>query len=711
MIQSIPLWWQKLGLQLRLHVLIQGCLIVILVATQFWLSKQFENQVLADAQDQAQEVADGVINGLNTLMVIRTDQGLVISDKEARALFIQKLGATEKIKELRIIRAKQIDTEYPEGLPQEQAVDDMDRSVLASGKIENRMFRSGDKTWLRTVVPFIAKKDFRTINCLHCHRVQEGAILGAASVTVDIHSDIDFINNISSRIWVGQFMLQVILYIAIGLIVRRLAKQLGGDPDYVIDIVKQIAKGNLSQEISTQDGDSTSILVAVKQMQKQRKLAEEQISNLAFYDSLTLLPNRRLFLDRLRQSLVSSTRVEGYGALLFIDLDNFKTLNDNFGHQIGDLLLQQVAQRLVLCVRDSDTVSRLGGDEFVVMLDHLSVDAVEAARQAETVGEKIRDIVNQPFRLDKYVHHSSCSIGVTLFNDQQANVDELLKRADLAMYRAKDAGRNTLSFFDPEMQAVVTTRAALEADLREAIPKGQLLLYYQAQVVDPRRYTGAEVLVRWEHPERGMVAPSEFIPLAEDTGLILEIGLWVLETACNQLAVWATQPKMAHLTVAVNVSAHQFRLANFVELVLTVLEQTGANPHRLKLELTESLLVKDVEDIIAKMTALKHKGVSFSLDDFGTGYSSLSCLKRLPLDQLKIDQSFVRDILTDPNDAAIAKMVIVLAESMGLVVIAEGVELEEQCRFLASQGCHAYQGYLFSRPLPLAAFEALIGRV
>jgi diguanylate cyclase (GGDEF)-like protein len=710
MFNSVSLWWKKLGLQLRLHVLIQGCLIVILVAAQFWIATQFENQVLADTEVRAQEVADGVINGLNTLMILRTNQGHVISDKVARALFIQKLGATEKIKELRIIRATQLDTEYSEGLPQEQAVDDMDRMVLASGKTETKMIRNGDKVWLRTVVPFVAKRNFHTIDCLGCHRVQEGDVLGAASVVIDIQDDRDFIKNMSARMWLGQCLLQIILYLAIGLIVRRLAKQLGGEPDEVIEIVKQIAKGNLSQAITTQAGDSTSILVAVKQMQAQRKQAEDQISNLAFYDPLTQLPNRRLFIDRLKQTLAASTRNERYGALLFIDLDNFKTLNDNFGHQIGDLLLQQVAQRFATCVRDSDTVSRLGGDEFVIMLDNLSADALVAASQTEAVGEKILHTFNLPFQLANYLYHSSCSIGMALFTDHQEGVDELLKRADLAMYRAKDAGRNTMRFFDPEMQAVAESRAALEADLRAAIVKEQFHLYYQTQVVEEGRHTGVEVLVRWIHPDRGMVAPGEFIPLAEATGLILEIGHWVLETACKQLALWALQPELAHLTVAVNVSAYQFRLENFVELVLEVLDQTGANPHRLKLELTESLLVENVEDIIAKMIALKHKGVSFSLDDFGTGYSSLSYLKRLPLDQLKIDQSFVRDILTDSNDAAIAKMVIALAESMGLTVIAEGVELAEQCRFLAKLGCRTYQGYLFSRPLPLTEFEALIRR-
>jgi EAL domain-containing protein (putative c-di-GMP-specific phosphodiesterase class I) len=344
------------------------------------------------------------------------------------------------------------------------------------------------------------------------------------------------------------------------------------------------------------------------------------------------------------------------------------------------------------------------------MLEDLSESARDAATQAETVGEKILARLNQAYQLASHEHRSTPSIGVTLFVGHQGNIDELLKRADMAMYQAKAAGRNTLRFFDPDMQSIVTKRAALEADLHDAVWKDQFLLYYQAQVVGKGLLTGAEALLRWQHPERGMVSPANFIPLAEETGLILPLGHWVLQTACHQLAIWARQPEMAHLSVAVNVSARQFSLPNFVEEVLAIIEHNGTNPQRLKLELTEGLLVDDVEDIIAKMTALKAKGVGFSMDDFGTGYSSLSYLKRLPLDQLKIDQSFVRNILTDPNDAAIAKMVVALAESMGLTVIAEGVEIEAQRDFLAHHGCHAYQGYLFSRPLPLDEFESFAQR-
>ena len=437
----------------------------------------------------------------------------------------------------------------------------------------------------------------------------------------------------------------------------------------------------------------------------ERKRAEERIKELAFFDQLTGLPNRALLLDRMRQAMGANSRSGKYGALLFIDLDNFKILNDTLGHDFGDLLLKEVAQRLSQCVRSEDTVARLGGDEFVVLLASLSGQEQKAAIRAKTVGEKVLSSLNQSYQLAGYEHLNTPSIGVALFAGHQDSTDDVLKRADLAMYEAKAVGRNTLRFFDPEMQIVVNTRAALETDFREAVKKSRFLLHYQAQVDGEGRLTGAEVLLRWAHPERGLISPAEFIPLAENTGLIRPLGDWVLETACRQLAAWAEQPELAHLTIAVNVSALQLHHRDFVDHVLSILDLTGARPQRLKLELTESLLVNNIEEVISKMTALKEAGIGFSLDDFGTGYSSLSYLKRLPLDQLKIDQSFVRDIAVDPNDAAIAKMIIVLGANLGLAVIAEGVETEFQRSFLARQGCQAYQGYLFGRPVPLDEFE------
>ena len=438
-----------------------------------------------------------------------------------------------------------------------------------------------------------------------------------------------------------------------------------------------------------------------------RKSAEDQIHSLAFYDPLTYLPNRRLLMDRLEQALSTSARRQCNCAILFVDLDHFKNLNDTLGHFQGDLMLEQVAKRLLNCVQEGDTVARLGSDEFAVMLEDLSANDIEAATQAKGVSQRIAEALNLPYQLGAAQHHSTSSIGVALFGSgRQERHDVPLKHAELAMFQAKASGRNAVSFFDPQMQLEVTNQAALEADLREAIRSGQFLLYYEAQVVGDGRLTGVEALVRWQHPQRGLMSPADFIPLAEITGLILPLGGWVLDTACKQLALWAAEPELAQLSIAVNISARQFHQKDFVDMVKTALARADANPKRLKLELTESMMVKDVEGIIAKMGALKAIGVSFSLDDFGTGYSSLAYLKRLPMDQLKIDQGFVRNILTETNDAAIAKMVIALADSLGLSVIAEGVEIEAQKSFLARAGCHAYQGYFFSRPLLIAEFEA-----
>jgi len=469
------------------------------------------------------------------------------------------------------------------------------------------------------------------------------------------------------------------------------------------------SKGDFWFEISlTRKIDPTNAeprFIVLSRNVTQRKASEEEINKLAFYDPLTNLPNRRLMVDRLRQALAISSRSGRIGALQFIDLDNFKTLNDTQGHDMGDLLLQQVAKRLTECMRQGDTVARLGGDEFVVMIEELSEVREEAAAQAEMIGEKILATIAKPYRLAGLDYEITPSIGITLYADHEQSTDELLKQADLAMYQAKAAGRNTLRFFDPAMQAVITTRVNLESDIRHGILKGEFELYYQPQINRDNETVGAEVLLRWPHPQRGMVSPLEFIPLAEDTGLILPLGNWVLETACTQLAQWAKDDRFQHLTLAVNVSARQFRQPDFVPYVVDLISYTGVNPKRLKLELTESLLVDDVEETTSKMTALKEHGVGFSLDDFGTGYSSLSYLKRLPLDQLKIDQSFVRDLMTDPNDAAIALAVITLGHSLGLAVIAEGVETQAQRDYLHAQGCDAYQGYLLGRPMPVFDFE------
>jgi diguanylate cyclase (GGDEF)-like protein/PAS domain S-box-containing protein len=434
------------------------------------------------------------------------------------------------------------------------------------------------------------------------------------------------------------------------------------------------------------------------------KADEEKIRSLAFYDTLTGLPNRRLLWERLRQALVSSIRSGSKHALLFVDLDGFKSLNDTLGHHIGDLLLQETARRIQNCVREVDTVARLGGDEFVIVLEDLSQIPEIAAAQARTVGGKILGAIDQPFLLDGRECHTTSSMGITVFGNQNESTNEVLQQADIAMYQAKAAGRNAMFFFAPALQASVDARVALERDLRLAIRENQFSLFYQPQL-DRGLLTGAEALLRWRHPSRGLISPQEFVPLAEETGLIFPLGTWVLETACAQLAHWAERKAGEHLSIAVNVSAREFRQPKFVDGVLAALDRTGANPKKLKIELSENMFGENVEEVIAKMNKLKEHGISFSLEDFGTGYSSMTYLKRLPLDQIKIDRTFVGEILKDPISSAVAQAIISFGKAMGLSVIAEGVETEEQRAFLAKLGCHSFQGFLFSHPLPLGEFN------
>jgi len=441
-----------------------------------------------------------------------------------------------------------------------------------------------------------------------------------------------------------------------------------------------------------------------------RKEAEEQIHSLAFFDALSGLPNRRLFMDRLNSALSLSARSGRFGALLFIDLDKFKTVNDVLGHDLGDLLLVEVAARITSCVRDADTVARLGGDEFVVILVDLDEQQEIASQKTAHVAEKIRACLAMPYQLKGTERHSSSSIGAAVFRGTGESPDVLLRQADIAMYKAKDAGRNAIRFFNPEMQRAVEAHAAIEGELHHAIARGQLRLYYQVQVDSDLRAVGAEALIRWQHPERGLVSPLQFIPIAEESSLIVDIGNWVLETACRQLAEWARAEATRHLTLSVNVSARQFRQPDFVENLGALLRRYRIAPFRLKLELTESVVLNDVEAVAAMMHALKGLGVGLSMDDFGTGYSSLSYLKQLPLDQIKIDQSFVRDITADVNDAVMVKTIIDLARNFRLHVIAEGVETESQFSFLKRNDCMAYQGYLFGHPLPLDAFDVLLNR-
>lgn len=443
----------------------------------------------------------------------------------------------------------------------------------------------------------------------------------------------------------------------------------------------------------------------------QQRRDEEKINRLAFYDPLTNLPNRRLLFDRLSQAIITSSRTDQHGALMFLDLDYFKQLNDTLGHDLGDELLKQVALGLQTCIREGDTVARMGGDEFVLLIEALSLYPNEAASQAEMIANKVLMALGEPYILGDHTYTITPSIGIVVFLNQTETMEELLKKADVAMYQAKAAGRNNARFFDPTMQAAVSVRVELEKSMRQALEAKEFILHYQIQVDGKGKPTGVEALLRWNHSKHGMISPAVFIPLAEETGMILTLGQWVLEAACAQLVEWTKTTERSQWTMAVNVSVFQFSQANFIENIQLALQKTGANPHQLKLELTESMLVKDVDDVIIKMTAIKALGVTFSLDDFGTGYSSLSYLKRLPLDQLKIDQSFVRDLLTDPNDAVIARAIVALGHSLGIKVIAEGVETGEQHKALESMGCDAFQGYYFARPVAAQDLAVTIDKI
>ena len=460
--------------------------------------------------------------------------------------------------------------------------------------------------------------------------------------------------------------------------------------------------------VKNTDGEITHYVAAFSDI-SERKATENQIRNLAFYDSLTHLPNRRLLMDRLKLAMTKGSRSKHFSALLFVDLDNFKTINDTLGHHVGDLLLEQVAQRLGKGVRHADTVARLGGDEFVVMLEELGDTMAAAITQADLIGNKLMTLLREPYLIGNKHCHVTASIGIALFSDHRESTDDVLKRADMSMYQAKASGRNTLRFFDPKVQVAVEANAALEMDMRLAIKQQQFCLYYQVQVRGDGTVMGAEALLRWLHPLKGIILPARFIQQAEQSGLILSIGAWVLDSACSQLALWQNQPHLAHLTLAVNISVRQFRQPDFVDQVIQTLRRTGINPSHLKIELTESLWVDDIDDVITKMTTLKAMGVEFSLDDFGTGYSSLAYLSRMPINQIKIDSSFVNEIETSDNAVTICAAAISLAHSLKMTVVAEGVENQAQLYFLSTvHHCDLLQGYLFGYPMPVAEFEVYV---
>jgi diguanylate cyclase (GGDEF)-like protein len=434
---------------------------------------------------------------------------------------------------------------------------------------------------------------------------------------------------------------------------------------------------------------------------RERQRVEIENEQLAYYDALTDLPNRRLLLDRLHHAILTCRRTMHHGAILFVDLDRFKIVNDTRGHHFGDLLLHQVAHRLKLSVREGDTVARLGGDEFVIVLEDLSEDAAQANEQAEKIGTKILGLLQPPYSLEEHQHYCTGSIGITVFGRSKESVEGLLRQADLAQYRAKAAGGQTIRFFDPEMQAKAVQRAQLDIELRNAIQEKQFIVHYQPQVDSEGYLCGVEALLRWNHPRRGLLLPSDFIFHAEDHGLIEAMGLWIIDTACRQLREWTRNPETSHLTIAINVSYREFRHPEFVDRVLSIIDETNVNPTKLILELTERVAFDFLEETLTKMSALTSHGLSFALDDFGMGFSSLSCIKNLPVSQIKIDRSFVCDILTSQSDAVIASAILSLARNLGLSAVAEGVETEEQFTLLATYGCRIFQGFFFGAPQPI----------
>jgi diguanylate cyclase (GGDEF)-like protein/PAS domain S-box-containing protein len=487
----------------------------------------------------------------------------------------------------------------------------------------------------------------------------------------------------------------------------------GQDVEFELNIKNCTGKKLCNHIRLTAEYDSSHSIVTVMAVGRdisELNIQRQKVNEMAFYDSLTGLPNRRLLIDRLQHALASSARRCQQNALIFIDLDNFKTLNDTLGHDIGDLLLKQAAQRLTACMRQEDTVARMGGDEFVIILENLSEHMQEATFQVEAFNEKILGILGQPYQLNNHHRHITPSIGVVIFSGNQFSIDELMKRADIAMYQAKKSGRNTIRFFDLAMQATVENRSALEESMKDALPQQQFELFYQPQVNGTGTIVGAEVLLRWCHPVHGTILPADFIPIAEETGLIAAIGLQVLKSTCHQLKIWEQEAGKDHLHLSVNISARQFQQIDFVEQIIRIVESTDINPALITLEITESMVLGNISETVRKMQALKEKGIKFAMDDFGTGHSSLSSLKRLPLDQIKIDQNFVHDI-TENNDAAIiVQTIIAMGNNLGMEVIAEGVETTAQKDFLIRHHCFNFQGYLFGKPMTVHEFEQALNK-
>jgi diguanylate cyclase (GGDEF)-like protein/PAS domain S-box-containing protein len=815
-------WWNSLSIQVKLTLLIQVSLFISLVFAQRWIMSSFEGKLLDSAKSRAMEAADGIINGMNMLMVTRQ-----ISDPKNRLLFIQKMGKSQGVRELRIVRAGQVKAQFGMGLPQEQPLDEIDQEVLKTGlPYFNRV--EGDSKTLRAVIPFIASTNFRGTNCLTCHDVKVGSVNGAASIQFDLTDELNTIEAMNRWLWLGQIAMQLLLFLVIGILIRaftrpikniqevmtamqvdgnlarrafitkndeigRMASAFNALADslqksnaiiregqeqlklsaqvfvsskeaiVITDVNNNIIQvnkaftditGYLSEDavgknprilksgmhdaefyrglwatlLSTgswqgelmdrrKNGEIypkwLSIIVVRDQNNEisnyialfsditERKASFERIQHLAHFDLLTKLPNRALLNDRLASAISYAKRNGTQLALVFLDLDRFKNINDSLGHHAGDLLLQIVSERLKSCVRESDTVARLGGDEFVILLS-----SVREPDDAANVAQKVIEIISLPFMLDGNEANIGTSIGIGIYPENGLDSASLVRNADAAMYHAKDNGRNNFQFFSPEMNDKAFERLALENDLRRALKREEFVLHYQPQIdILTRKIIGVEALIRWQHPERGFVPPINFIPLAEKCGLIVPIGEWVIRAACAQNIAWQKQG-IAPVLTAVNISAQQFQQKDFKELLLAILDETGLAPELLELEITESAIMENAESMLAMLHSLKKMGLRLSIDDFGTGYSSLSYLKHFPIDKLKIDRSFVQDITDDSSNDALIETIINMGHNLKLKVIAEGVETVEQLATLEKLQCDEIQGYYFSRPLAPDDFVA-----
>ena len=808
-------WWHSLSIQIKLTFLIQVSLFVVLVFAQRWIMSSFEEKILESAKNRATEAADGIINGLNMLML--TGQ---ISDPKNRILFIQKMGQSQGITELRIFRAEQVNKQFGPGLPEEHPIDEFDRNVLQTGKPYFKRV-DGNTQSLRAVIPFIATSNFRGTDCMACHNVAVGSINGAASIMLNITEESETIKSINRLLWLGQFVLQAILYFVIGIMIRTITKpiqrlqevmtamQVDGNLSRRVDIIGEDEIGRMASAFNALAGSLQKSVSEVKESQEQlklsaqvfvnsmeaivitdaenniiqvnkafteitgysreeslgrnprilksgqhdwefyrvmweillstgnwqgelmdrrkngevypkwlsitvvrdekgditnfialfsditeRKASYERIQHLAHFDALTNLPNRTLLNEYLDMSIGVAKRSKAQLAILFLDLDRFKIVNDSLGHHAGDLLLKIVSDRLTNCIRETDTVARLGGDEFVILLP-----SIKEPGDAVSVAQKVVDAIAVPFLLEGNEVNIGTSIGIGIYPDNGLDRSTLIKNADAAMYHAKENGRNNFQFFSSEMNDKSFEQLALENDLRRAIKNEEFILNYQPQIdVLTGKIVGAEALIRWQHPEKGLVPPNNFIALAEKCGLIVPMGEWVIKTACAQNLAWQKEG-LPPMLIAVNIAAQQFRQKNFKESLMEIIGDIGLDPHLLELEITESALMENADSVLKTLHSLKEIGFHLSIDDFGTGYSSLSYLKHFPLDKLKIDRSFVIDITEDSNNNAIIETIINMGHNLKLKVIAEGVENAEQLATLKGLMCDEIQGYYFSRPL------------